>query len=224
MIIGKFSCFKLLKLAFMGFAYLLATNVSAAQDAKEIDHGDRHAQHQHDHMQHKHDTPQEESPKRSVVSYQLPDVTLVREDGKKISFAEDMRDSKPVYLNFIYTSCTAICPVMSQLFAGLQTRLGNEASEVRMVSVSIDPEYDTPARLSKYARQYSAGPQWHFYTGTIQSSVAVQKAFDVYNLDKMNHTVVTFFRAKPDSAWVRLDGFVMPDALLREYTILNKEN
>lgn len=221
--LGKFSYFKFLKPVFMGCAYLLAADVSAAQDAQGVDHGGMHAQHQHDHMQH-HLAPQETPVKRSVVPYKLPEVTLVREDGKKISLAEEMRDSKPVYLNFIYTSCTAICPVMSQIFAGLQSRLGKEISKVRMVSVSIDPEYDTPVRLSQYARQYGAGPQWHFYTGTVQSSMAVQKAFDVYNLDKMNHTVVTFFRARPDSAWVRLDGFVMPDALLREYTGLTNKN
>lgn len=155
--------------------------------------------------------------KRSVAAYKLPNVMLVREDGKKISFAQAMQDSRPVFLNFIYTSCTAVCPVMSQIFSGLQNRLGSESGKVGMVSISIDPEYDTPTRLSEYARRHKAGEQWHFYTGTVEASMAVQKAFNVYNADKMNHTVVTFFRAKPGSAWVRLDGFAMPEQLVQEY-------
>ena len=86
----------------------------------------------------------------------------------------------------------------------------------RMVSLSIDPEHDTPARLSAYAQQYGAGPQWSFYTGTVEASIAVQKALDAYRGDKMNHSPLTLLRAAPGTRWVRLDGFATPDELLRE--------
>jgi protein SCO1/2 len=85
-----------------------------------------------------------------------------------------------------------------------------------MVSVSIDPEEDTPARLTEYAKRFGAGAQWSFYTGSVESSIAVQRAFDVYRGDKMNHSPVTLFRPAPGRAWVRLDGFATPDAVLGE--------
>jgi len=85
-----------------------------------------------------------------------------------------------------------------------------------MVSVSIDPEEDTPARLTEYAKRYHAGAQWSFYTGTLQASQLVQRTFDVYRGDKMNHTPVTLFRAAPGQPWVRLDGFATPDMVLGE--------
>ena len=154
---------------------------------------------------------------RQVVQYRLPAVTLVRADGSSASFPQELDDGRPVVLNFIYTSCTAICPILSQSFAEFQRKLGAERDQVRMVSVSIDPEEDTPRRLREYAQRFDAGKQWGFYTGTVAASVGLQKAFQTYFGDKMHHRPVTFLRAAPGEPWVRLDGFTSPDELLAEY-------
>jgi len=153
---------------------------------------------------------------RSTANYTVPDVTLVRADGAQVNFAHELDDGRPVLLDFIYTTCTTICPVLSQTFAEVQKHLGANAAKVKMVSVSIDPEEDTPARLTEYAKRYHAGAQWSFYTGSLQASQLVQRTFDVYRGDKMNHTPVTLFRAAPGQPWVRLDGFATPDMVLGE--------
>lgn len=156
--------------------------------------------------------------KRSIVQAKITAVTLVREDGVKIDLAKELQDPRPTYLNFIFTSCTTVCPVMSQIFSALQDKLAKERDKVRMMSVSIDPEHDTPARLTLYAQAFDAVPsQWHFYTGTHEASLAVQRAFGILGLDKMNHPVATFFRAAPGQPWVRIDGFASADVLEREY-------
>ncbi len=175
----------------------------------------------HEHHQH-HAEPAKSGYQRSLHSYTLPEVTLVREDGKKVPFPADMDDGRPVLLNFIYTTCTAICPVLSQTFSGFQQKLGPEVEKVRMISVSVDPEQDTPERLAKYARRYHAGPQWTHYTGSVDASIQVQKAFGAYYVDKMNHRPVVFLRAAPGQRWVRLDGFATPDDLVKEYRGLGK--
>lgn len=156
---------------------------------------------------------------KSTVDYKLPDVKLVRSDGLELSLPNEVDDGKPVILNFIYTSCTTVCPVMSQTFAEVQERLGAEAGGVRMVSISIDPEHDTPARLQEYAKHYNAGPQWRLYTGSMEASITAQKAFDAYRGDKMNHLPVTFIRSAPGQPWVRMEGFVSPDDIIREYRL-----
>jgi protein SCO1/2 len=153
---------------------------------------------------------------RSTASYNIPPVSLVREDGKTVSLPEELDDGKPVVLTFIFTSCATICPVMSALFSQLQNRLGVDQSRVHMASISIDPERDRPERLAEYAKRYHAGPQWHYYTGTVQASVAVQRAFDTYRGDKMNHSPVTFVRARPGAPWLRIDGYATPDELAGE--------
>ena len=153
---------------------------------------------------------------RSTANYSVPDIALVRADGTHVKLAQELDDGRPVLLDFIYTTCTTICPVMSQTFAEVQKRLGPQAAKVKMMSVSIDPEEDTPSRLTEYAKRYQAGPQWSFYTGTAQASIEAQRVFSVYRGDKMNHSPVALFRSAPGQPWVRLDGFATPDALLSE--------
>jgi protein SCO1/2 len=153
---------------------------------------------------------------RSTADYQLPGVGLVREDGSVVTLPRELDDGRPVVLNFIFTTCTTICPVLSQTFTQLQEKLGSELGKVHLVSISIDPEQDTPARLEEYARRFHAGPAWRFYTGTTEASVAVQRAFEVYRGDKMNHTPVTFLRAAHGRRWVRVDGFASAEELARE--------
>ena len=153
----------------------------------------------------------------STVQYKVPNVTLVREDGSTVSLAEEMNDGRPVLLNFIFTSCGSVCPLMSQMFAQFQKLLGSDARNVHLMSISIDPEQDTPARLTEYAHKFGAGPEWQHYTGTVQASLTAQRAFDVYRGDKMSHAPVTLMRAAPGEPWLRIDGFVTPDVLEREY-------
>jgi protein SCO1/2 len=153
---------------------------------------------------------------RTTADYTLPKVTLVRDDGTRVSLPAELDDGRPVVLNFIFTSCTSICPVMSSVLAGLQTKLGPQ-SKVHIVSISIDPEQDTPARLAAYARKFHAGSQWQHYTGTVEASVAVQRAFEAYRGDKMSHTAVTYLRAAPGRPWVRIDGYPSSEELAREF-------
>ncbi|WP_232834460.1 SCO family protein [Rhodoferax ferrireducens] len=153
---------------------------------------------------------------RTVASYSVPDVRLVNSDGARVSL-RSLLDDKPVILNFIFTTCGAICPVMSATFSQVQAALGLEQNAVRMVSISIDPEQDTPAVLKAYAGKFGAGPNWHMLTGSLGDSIAVQRAFNVYRGDKMGHTPVTLLRARAGQHWVRLDGFAGADDILREY-------
>ena len=154
---------------------------------------------------------------RSTVTYETPAVTLVREDGKSVSLPHELDDGRPVLLNFIFTTCSSICPLTSRTLEEFQHKLGSEAARVHLMSISIDPEQDTPARLSEYARKFHAGPEWQYYTGTVVASLAAQRAFDVYRGEKMSHTPVTLMRAAPGEPWLRIEGFVTPEELLDDY-------
>ena len=154
---------------------------------------------------------------RSTVTYETPDVSLVRADGKRVSLPQELDDGRPVLLNFIFTTCSSICPLASRTLEEFQRKLGREASKVHLMSISIDPEEDTPARLTAYARKFHAGPAWQYYTGTVAASLAAQRAFDVYRGEKMSHTAVTLMRAAPGKPWLRIEGFVTPDELVDDY-------
>ena len=153
---------------------------------------------------------------RSTTEYVIPDVELVREDGKTVLLNQELNDGRPIVLNFIYTTCTTVCPLTSQTFSELQSKLGARRDAVHLMSISVDPEQDTPARLREYAKKFGAGPGWQLYTGTQAASITAQRAFNVYRGDKMNHAPVTLLRTAPGKPWVRLDGFATSDQMLRE--------
>ncbi len=153
----------------------------------------------------------------SLRSYAVPPIRLVRDDGRPVSLVDEMSDGRPIVLNFIFTTCTTICPMMSSALAQFEQRLGPDAEKVHLMSISIDPEQDTPARLREYAARFHAGPEWQHYTGTLEASVEAQRAFDVYRGGKMSHGLVTLMRAAPGKPWLRIEGFVTPDDLVRAY-------
>jgi protein SCO1/2 len=106
---------------------------------------------------------------------------------------------------------------MTRIFARVPAELGEEARRFRLISISIDPEQDTPKQLRAYAERFGAGDRWRFLTGRAEDIVTVERAFDAYRGDKMNHQPLTLLRAGPDRSWVRLDGFASPAELAREY-------
>lgn len=196
------------KVAVSAIALLIGAALgSGVAGAHAADAPDPHAHHHH------HVMPETS---RSAMAYMVPDVKLVRDDGKTVQLSREIDDGRPVVLSFIYTSCTTVCPVTSATLAELQRKLGDARDQVHLVSITIDPEYDTPARLHEYAKKFGAGPEWQHYTGTLTASQAVQRAFDVYRGNKMDHQPATLVRGAPGAPWVRIDGFATADQLMAE--------
>ena len=79
-----------------------------------------------------------------------------------MKFKELVGSKKPVILDFIYGTCTTICPVLSAGYSNLQQKLGADSGKVQLVSVSIDPENDTPQVMREYLARYHARPGWIF--------------------------------------------------------------
>jgi protein SCO1/2 len=163
-------------------------------------------------------TARAESPtyKRTVENYVMPDVTLVNQDGKKVRFKSIMESDRPVVVDFIYGTCTTICPVLSAGYANLQRKLGKDSTRVHLVSISIDPENDTPKVLKEYLARYRAKPGWDFYTGSRKDIDRVMNAFNSYFRNKMDHKPLTFIRSPGDGKWIRLYGLISSSEFMEE--------
>lgn len=157
----------------------------------------------------------QEAVRRSEQTYQVPSVKVLTAEGRARPLRQLLDDGRPVVMTFMYSSCTTVCPVTSHVIDEFVRALGSDAARVNVVSVSIDPDHDTVARLAEHAR--TRGAQGAFVTGDPQSSETVQRAFDAWRGDKMNHDAVIFLRAPASPVWVRLDGLVSPRRLLDEY-------
>lgn len=155
---------------------------------------------------------------RSIEGYTAPDVELVNQDGVRVRLKSLIDDAgKPVILDFIYGTCTTICPVLSAGFSSLQRKLGPETGNVQLISISIDPENDTPKVLKEYLARYQAKAGWDFLTGSRQDIDQVMKAFDSYVPDKMYHKQVAFIRGPGATGWVRINGLMGSSDLMDEY-------
>ena len=159
---------------------------------------------------------------RSLERYQLPPVSLVGMNGAEVPLGEALDHPGPLLLQFIFTTCPGVCPALSAIFTGTQNHLGEEVEGARFISISIDPEHDTPQRLRDYAHRFDASHQWKFFTGDLEDVIAVQKAFAAYHGNKMRHEPVTFLRPSPGDEWIRFDGFPRASDLANEVRRLQR--
>jgi protein SCO1/2 len=154
----------------------------------------------------------------TTENYAIPDVELIDQSGTSVSLRAVLDADQPIALNFIFTTCTTICPVMTATFAQMRRELGNSGDQLRLVSISIDPEYDRPDKLKAYSEQFRAGEGWDFLTGDSADIVQVLKSFDSYAGSKMNHQPVTLLKSPDSESWTRLDGLASGKDLANEVT------
>lgn len=163
-----------------------------------------------------HAAPPQKSYRKSVETYQTPDVTLVDQNGKRVKLRQVVEGGKPVIVQFVFATCTTICPVLSAGFANLQKKLGENASKVHLVSVTIDPENDGPKQLREYLKRYRAREGWDFYTGSRSDIDLVMKSYDAYIQNKMNHYALTLIHLPGSNRWIRLQGIMSTSEFIEE--------
>ena len=224
MLTGKY--FK--TLIVVGFTIVMTCSAGLVKAAEPMDHSkmdhskmdhskmDQGEQNADDHSQHKAMMDQK-GYSISEVSYEVPDVMLTDQNGIKVSAAALLNAEDPMMVSFIFTTCNTICPVLSAIFTQAQKRYAEELDGVKLISISIDPEYDTPARLREYAQRYHAKEGWTFLTGDLEGIVDVLDSFDAYFGDKMNHIPLTLIHQPGSSTWLRLEGFPDASDLVEEY-------
>lgn len=155
--------------------------------------------------------------KRTIEHYSIPNVALINQDGKKVRLATLLNSDQPVIVDFIYGTCTTICPVLSAGYANLQGKLGAGSQMPRLISITIDPEHDSPNVMKEYLKRYRAKPGWDFLTGSRADIDTVMKGFNAYIPDKMSHYPLNLIRSPKDGSWVRLFGIMSSREFLEEY-------
>lgn len=149
------------------------------------------------------------------VDLDIPDVSLVDQDGKPVHFYSDLVQGKVVMINFIFTSCTTICPPMGATFGKLQQLLGERAGrDVHLISVSVDPATDTPPRLKEWGKKFGAGPGWTLVTGERETVVQLLKALGVYTPNINDHTPLVLAGNDARGTWTRAYGLAAPAKLV----------
>ena len=106
----------------------------------------------------------------------LPNLPVTDQNGHTYRFYDDLVKGKKVIINFIFATCSDICPLMSGRTALLQKRLGDMVGrDVFIYSITIDPEHDDPTVLKKYADTFKAGPGCAFLTGKPEDIAVIRE-------------------------------------------------
>ncbi len=137
----------------------------------------------------------------------FPNFELTNDKGEKRHFFTDLIAGKVVLVNFIYTSCGDSCPLetarLRKTYDALQGRVGKD---VHFVSISIDPENDTPAALAAYKERFRIGEGWSFWVGHKGDAEEIQKKLGVYREggnQKKDHTLDMMIGNQATGQWIK---------------------
>ena len=160
-------------------------------------------------------TPTSEKPRTEAVDgLDIPDVALLDQEGKPVRFYTDLVKDRVVAVNFVFTTCTTICPPMGANFAKLQQILGDRAGrDVRLISVSVDPGTDTPERMKAWGQKFGAGPGWTLVTGDREEVTRLLKALGVYTSSISDHSPLVLLGNEARHRWTRAYGLAAPARL-----------
>ena len=145
----------------------------------------------------------------------LPDTLLVTQNGEQRRLDSDIVAGRIVVIDFVYTSCTTVCPVLSAILSQVQGRLGERiGSDVMLVSISVDPVRDTPARLKAYADKLRAGDGWVWLTGDKQAVDGVLEQLGAYSPNFEDHPSMVLVGDAASGDWARFLGFPGADKIV----------
>ena len=137
----------------------------------------------------------------------LLDTLLVNQHGENVRFYTDTVKDKIVVINFIFTDCKMVCPLLGYNFGQLQRLLSDKVGkEIFLISVSVDPVADTPEKLKRWAAQFGHETGWTLLTGDKTQIDVVLKAMESFTADKIDHTSLILMGNDSNGEWKRLDG------------------
>lgn len=146
----------------------------------------------------------------------IPDVELLDQDGRKVRFYTDLVRDRVVAINFIFTTCTTICPPLGATFARVQKELGERTGrDVSFVSISVDPVTDTPERLKAWGAKFHAGPSWMFVTGDKPQVSELLRAFGAASATPQDHSPTILIVDDARGQWTRTYGLAPPSQLVK---------
>jgi protein SCO1/2 len=168
------------------------------------------------HAKHRAMMKQKSAPAAESADVDLRNRPLVDQHGRELMFVSDVIGDDIVVMDFVYTTCTTICPVLSALFNQVQMKLGDDVGNgVTLVSMSVDPIRDTPQRMKAYSAKHNAGDGWIWLTGQKPIVDDVLTGLGAYTTNFEDHPSMVLIGDGRTGEWKRLFGFPNPDRIVQ---------
>jgi protein SCO1/2 len=159
---------------------------------------------------------QTQTDEQAAAQKYFTDVSLVNQDGEAMRLYSDLLKGKVVVIDFFFATCQGTCLPMNRNLQKVQDSLGDRlGKEVYLISISVDPAVDTPARLKEYAKKLNARPGWYFLTGEKASVDFALHKLGQYVENKQDHTNIFIIGNERTGLWKKAFGLAKPDELIK---------
>ncbi len=195
-------------------AYLTSASIAAFVAGTSLASDEPHDPHAH----HRAMASSSSAINAQEASLNIRDAEVHDHHGAARHFAELLPDG-PVAINFIFTTCTTICPPMGATFAKLEHILDATGSTTKLISVTVDPLVDTPERLSSWVGRFrgdnpSDGDRWTLVTGDKREIDRLLKSLRVFTPDKIDHAPIVLLGDTRSGRWLRANALAPPEQLI----------
>ncbi len=146
--------------------------------------------------------------------HSIPNTPVLNQAGDDLRFYNDLIKGRTVAINFVFTRCGMVCPLLGFRFGQLRQQLDKTPNAaVQLISISTDPNYDTPARMQAWAEQFHTGAGWTQVTGNKQDIDHLLKSLKAFSADKQDHSSLVLLIDDQRNEWKWIDGASDPQVI-----------
>jgi protein SCO1 len=152
----------------------------------------------------------------------FPNTMVQTHDGRHLRFYDDLVKGKVLVFNMMYAVCTGICPGNTANLRAVQAALGHRlGKDIAMVSMTLQPQLDSPSALRDYVKRYEIGPGWTFITGKPAEMEVIRRKLGFYNPDPVldaelaNHTGMVRIGNEKLDRWFMMPALSKPARMAR---------
>ena len=149
-------------------------------------------------------------------------VPVTTQDGRTLRFYDDVMKGKILLINFFFTGCDDVCPLATDNLVRVQELLGDRVGkDIFFVSISLQPEHDTPEVMAAYAKAHGVGPGWVFLTGQKDDIELLRHRLGFWDIDPAvdadpeQHLGTVRLANEPMHRWAMSPSLLSPTALVR---------
>ena len=152
----------------------------------------------------------------SAAEKYFTNIELVNQNGEKMQFYHDLLQGHTVIINTFFATCQASCLPITRNLEKVQEALGDRlGKDARIISISVDPDVDTPPELKAFSKKFHARPGWYFLTGSKENVAFILKKLGQYVEDKNEHYNIVIIGNERTGLWKKAFGLAKSEELIK---------
>lgn len=149
------------------------------------------------------------------VALPVPDIEVVNQDGRHVRFNSQVVDGRIAIVTGFFTNCSSMCPFTQEKLAQVAKLLGPRlGKDVVIVSVSVDPENDTPTRMKDWGEKFHIGPGWTLLSGNRAEVDTLLKSLGLFVELRQRHQSALMIGSAA-TGWVRISSWTPSEKLAK---------